>query len=131
MKTETTSGNRGLLQAEPLIFETGHATGTGVDLATPKGGADRAGGSCSALARWATMPVPERCAVGSAGPAARAPSVARAWAWQTPAPAFRAPLLPDSELAPVTLACEVTDRPHPFVYRVRALYEQRRHQRDR
>ena len=37
MKTETTSGNRGLLQAEPLIFETGHATGTGVDLPAPKG----------------------------------------------------------------------------------------------
>ncbi|MEZ5956511.1 MAG: aminomethyl-transferring glycine dehydrogenase subunit GcvPB [Hyphomonadaceae bacterium] len=37
MITETTSGNRGLLQAEPLIFETGHATGTGVDLPAPKG----------------------------------------------------------------------------------------------
>ena len=36
MITETTSGNRGLLQAEPLIFETG-ATGTGVDLPAPKG----------------------------------------------------------------------------------------------
>ncbi|MEZ5959440.1 MAG: aminomethyl-transferring glycine dehydrogenase subunit GcvPB [Hyphomonadaceae bacterium] len=30
-------GNRGLLQAEPLIFETGHATGTGVDLPASKG----------------------------------------------------------------------------------------------
>ena len=39
MITETTSGNRGLLQAEPLIFETGHATGTGVDLPEPKGSA--------------------------------------------------------------------------------------------
>ncbi len=29
MKTETVSGNRGLLQAEGLIFETGHATGYG------------------------------------------------------------------------------------------------------
>jgi len=37
MITETTSGNRGLLQAEPLIFETGHATGTGVDLPAPQG----------------------------------------------------------------------------------------------
>ncbi len=37
MITETTSGNRGLLQAEPLIFETGHATGAGVDLPAPKG----------------------------------------------------------------------------------------------
>ncbi|HYD86450.1 MAG TPA: aminomethyl-transferring glycine dehydrogenase subunit GcvPB [Vitreimonas sp.] len=36
MITNTTSGNRGLLQAEPLIFETGHATGTGVDLPEPK-----------------------------------------------------------------------------------------------
>ncbi len=37
MKTETTSGNRGLLQAEPLIFDTGTAETTGVDLRTPKG----------------------------------------------------------------------------------------------
>jgi glycine dehydrogenase subunit 2 len=42
--TETTSGNRGLLQAEPLIFDTGHATGSGVDLPKPKGGKDRLGG---------------------------------------------------------------------------------------
>ena len=44
MKTETTSGNRGLLQAEPLIFEAGHVETTGVDLPEPKGGADRLGG---------------------------------------------------------------------------------------
>ncbi|MES1199956.1 MAG: aminomethyl-transferring glycine dehydrogenase subunit GcvPB [Pseudomonadota bacterium] len=44
MITETTSGNRGLLQAEPLIFETGHATATGVDLPEPKGVKDRLGG---------------------------------------------------------------------------------------
>jgi glycine dehydrogenase subunit 2 len=44
MITETTSGNRGLLQAEPLIFESGHATGTGVDLPAPKGAADKLGG---------------------------------------------------------------------------------------
>jgi len=44
MTTETTSGNRGLLQAEPLIFETGHATGTGVDLPPAKGVKDRLGG---------------------------------------------------------------------------------------
>src|SRR5690606_36893384 len=44
MITETTSGNRGLLQAEPLIFETGHATGTGVDLPVPKGLKSNLGG---------------------------------------------------------------------------------------
>jgi glycine dehydrogenase subunit 2 len=44
MTIETTSGNRGLQQAETLIFETGHATGTGVDLPAPKGGKDRLGG---------------------------------------------------------------------------------------
>ena len=54
MKTETTSGNRGLLQAEPLIFETGHATGTGVDLPAPKGAADRLGG----LKRKAALDLP-------------------------------------------------------------------------
>jgi glycine dehydrogenase subunit 2 len=54
MKTETVSGNRGLLQAEGLIFETGHATGTGVDLAEPKGGADKLGG----LGRKATLDLP-------------------------------------------------------------------------
>ncbi|MCR6646336.1 MAG: aminomethyl-transferring glycine dehydrogenase subunit GcvPB [Terricaulis sp.] len=37
MITQTTSGNRGLLQAEPLIFETGSAETTGVDLPAPKG----------------------------------------------------------------------------------------------
>ncbi|MGE0595674.1 MAG: aminomethyl-transferring glycine dehydrogenase subunit GcvPB [Hyphomonadaceae bacterium] len=54
MNTETTSGNRGLLQAEPLIFETGHATGTGVDLPAPKGGASRLGG----LERKAALDLP-------------------------------------------------------------------------
>jgi glycine dehydrogenase subunit 2 len=54
MKTDTTSGNRGLLQAEPLIFETGHATGTGVDLPEPKGGKDKLGG----LARKAALDLP-------------------------------------------------------------------------
>ena len=54
MKTETTSGNRGLLQAEPLIFETGHATGTGVDLPAPKGVADKLGG----LGRKAALDLP-------------------------------------------------------------------------
>ena len=54
MITETTSGNRGLLQAEPLIFETGHATGTGVDLPAPKGGADKLGG----LSRKAALDLP-------------------------------------------------------------------------
>jgi glycine dehydrogenase subunit 2 len=54
MKTETTSGNRGLLQAEPLIFESGHATGTGVDLPQPKGGKDKLGG----LERKAALDLP-------------------------------------------------------------------------
>ncbi|MGD9816019.1 MAG: aminomethyl-transferring glycine dehydrogenase subunit GcvPB [Hyphomonadaceae bacterium] len=54
MKTETTSGNRGLLQAEPLIFETGHATGTGVDLPAPKGVAGKLGG----LGRKAALDLP-------------------------------------------------------------------------
>ncbi|MFZ2030517.1 MAG: aminomethyl-transferring glycine dehydrogenase subunit GcvPB [Vitreimonas sp.] len=54
MKTETVSGNRGLLQAEGLIFETGHATGTGVDLPEPKGGADKFGG----LGRKASLDLP-------------------------------------------------------------------------
>jgi len=54
MKTETTSGNRGLLQAEPLIFELGHATGTGVDLPAPKGVADKLGG----LGRKAALDLP-------------------------------------------------------------------------
>ncbi len=54
MITETTSGNRGLLQAEPLIFETGHATGTGVDLPAAKGGADKLGG----LGRKAALDLP-------------------------------------------------------------------------
>jgi glycine dehydrogenase subunit 2 len=51
--SETTSGNRGLLQAEPLIFETGHATGMGVDLPEPKG-KDRLG----ALKRKASLDLP-------------------------------------------------------------------------
>jgi glycine dehydrogenase subunit 2 len=54
MIAETTSGNRGLLQAEPLIFETGHATGTGVDLPAPKGLADKLGG----LGRKAALDLP-------------------------------------------------------------------------
>lgn len=54
MKTETISGNRGLLQAEPLIFETGHATGTGVDLPEPKGTPSNLGG----LTRKAALDLP-------------------------------------------------------------------------
>ena len=54
MITETTSGNRGLLQAEPLIFETGHATGMGVDLPAPKGTANKLGG----LTRKAPLDLP-------------------------------------------------------------------------
>jgi glycine cleavage system P protein (glycine dehydrogenase) subunit 2 len=54
MITETTSGNRGLLQAEGLIFETGHATGAGVDLPQPKGTPDKLGG----LGRKAALDLP-------------------------------------------------------------------------
>ena len=54
MITETTSGNRGLLQAEPLIFETGHATGAGVDLPAPKGLKSNLG----ALTRKAALDLP-------------------------------------------------------------------------
>ncbi len=54
MKTETTSGNRGLLQAEPLIFETGHATGAGVDLPAPKGLPSKLG----SLTRKAALDLP-------------------------------------------------------------------------
>ena len=58
--TETTSGNRGLLQAEPLIFETGHATGTGVDLPEPKGGQKNGKGyeHIGALQRKAALDLP-------------------------------------------------------------------------
>ena len=54
MITETTSGNRGLLQAELLIFESGHATGTGVDLPAPKGTPDKLGD----LGRKAALDLP-------------------------------------------------------------------------
>ncbi|MEQ1820537.1 MAG: aminomethyl-transferring glycine dehydrogenase subunit GcvPB [Terricaulis sp.] len=54
MITDTTSGNRGLLQAEPLIFETGHATGAGVDLPAPKGMPNKLGG----LGRKAALDLP-------------------------------------------------------------------------
>jgi glycine dehydrogenase subunit 2 len=54
VKTETTSGNRGLLQAEPLIFETGHATGAGVDLPAPKGLPSKLG----SLTRKAALDLP-------------------------------------------------------------------------
>ncbi|MEL7231353.1 MAG: aminomethyl-transferring glycine dehydrogenase subunit GcvPB [Pseudomonadota bacterium] len=40
----TVSGSRGLLQAEPLIFETDRWDETGVDLPRPKGKASRLGG---------------------------------------------------------------------------------------
>ena len=42
--TKTTSGSRGLLQAEPLIFEMNAEGKTGVDLPEPKGTANRLGG---------------------------------------------------------------------------------------
>jgi glycine dehydrogenase subunit 2 len=54
MTPNTTSGNRGLLQAEPLIFETGHVTGTGVDLPEPKNTPNKLGG----LARKAALDLP-------------------------------------------------------------------------
>ena len=41
---ETVSGSRGLLQYEPLIFETDRWNGTGVDLPKPKGTKSRLGG---------------------------------------------------------------------------------------
>ncbi len=44
MNFQTTSGNKGLQQAEALIFEVGHAETTGVDLPEPKGVKDRLGG---------------------------------------------------------------------------------------
>ncbi|MEQ1653990.1 MAG: aminomethyl-transferring glycine dehydrogenase subunit GcvPB, partial [Hyphomicrobium sp.] len=44
MNSETISGNRGLLQAEALIFETGSLARTGVDMPAPKGRANRLGG---------------------------------------------------------------------------------------
>ena len=53
MTCETTSGNRGLLQAEPLIFEHGSIARTGVDLPAPKG-ASRLG----ALARKTPLSLP-------------------------------------------------------------------------
>jgi glycine dehydrogenase subunit 2 len=54
MTYNTTSGNRGLLQAESLIFETGHATGSGVDLPEPKNTPNKLGG----LARKAALDLP-------------------------------------------------------------------------
>lgn len=50
----TTSGSRGLLQAEALIFETGSPDRTGVDLPEPSGRADRLGG----LGRKAALELP-------------------------------------------------------------------------
>jgi glycine dehydrogenase subunit 2 len=40
----TTSGHRGLMLEEPLIFEQGSADGTGVDLPAPAGAGNRLGG---------------------------------------------------------------------------------------
>ncbi len=54
MKTDTASGNRGLLQAEPLIFELPSSAHTGVDLPAPEGLADRLGG----LKRKAALDLP-------------------------------------------------------------------------
>ncbi len=54
MKPQTVSGNRGLLQAEPLIFEVGSRDTTGVDLSEPKGGADKLG----AMKRKAPLDLP-------------------------------------------------------------------------
>ena len=55
MSHETTSGNKGLQQAESLIFESGHATSTGVDLPEPKGGKyEKLGG----LGRKAALELP-------------------------------------------------------------------------
>jgi glycine dehydrogenase subunit 2 len=54
MNFQTTSGNKGLQQAEALIFEVGHAETTGVDLPEPKGLKDRLGG----LKRKSTLDLP-------------------------------------------------------------------------
>jgi len=54
MTVETISGNRGLLQAEALIFETGSLARTGVDMPAPKGRANRLGG----LGRKVAPPLP-------------------------------------------------------------------------
>ena len=51
---KTISGNKGLHQAEGLLFEVGATTRTGVDLRAPKGRADRLGG----LKRTAPLPLP-------------------------------------------------------------------------
>ena len=51
---ETVSGSRGLLQAEPLIFEMERWGDTGVDLPEPKGRKDRLGG----LSRTADVSLP-------------------------------------------------------------------------
>jgi glycine dehydrogenase subunit 2 len=52
--SETISGNRGLMQAEGLLFETASLTRTGVDMPAPKGRSDRLGG----LKRKAAPPLP-------------------------------------------------------------------------
>ncbi|NBC21584.1 MAG: aminotransferase class V-fold PLP-dependent enzyme [Alphaproteobacteria bacterium] len=51
---ETVSGSRGLLQHEPLIFETDRWGKTGVDLPAPRGREDRLGG----LARKSAVDLP-------------------------------------------------------------------------
>ena len=56
-QVKTRSGSRGLLQYEPLIFETGRADQTGVDLPDPKGRADRLGG----IIRKKTTGLPGLC----------------------------------------------------------------------
>ena len=53
-ETTTVSGSRGLLQAEPLIFETDRWDETGVDLPKPEGTASRLGG----VARKADVTLP-------------------------------------------------------------------------
>jgi len=58
MNTETTSGNRGLLQAEPLIFEAGHIETTGVDLLAPKGGQKDIGDRLGGLKRKSAIGLP-------------------------------------------------------------------------
>ncbi|MES1203999.1 MAG: aminomethyl-transferring glycine dehydrogenase subunit GcvPB, partial [Pseudomonadota bacterium] len=54
MSQLTVSGSRGLLQAEPLIFEIAGSARTGVDLPEPKGMANRLGG----LKRKAPLDLP-------------------------------------------------------------------------
>ena len=60
MKTDTLSGNRGLVQAEPLIFELDNANKTGVDFPAPKKAKTRLGNlKRKAPLNWPGLTEPE------------------------------------------------------------------------